>query len=201
MYVLSWRTVSAPTRGLFWYLFPKLQSNKGNKHQNNTQVSAETVCHESTYNILFLTWHNESINDDKNDDLYTSSPCLTCSVFVLLMTSQSFPDDITITRQLWCDHMNSDMKWVRYQFYSWRYKLQWNFNQNKKLFIYENASEYIVCKMAAILSRGRWVKNLPSHRKKGAYFNLAEWTLSVSVYEMATADTNFVFILQESWLL
>ena len=33
-------------------------------------------------------------------------------------------------------------------------KLQWNFNQNTKLFIHGNASENIVCKMAAILSRG-----------------------------------------------
>ena len=121
MYVLSWRTVSAPTRRLFWYLLHKLQSNKGNKHQNNTQVSAETVHHESTYNVLFLTWHNESINDNKNDNLYTSSPCLTCLVFVLLMTSQSIPDDITITRQLWCDHVNNDNKRVRYWFYSWWY--------------------------------------------------------------------------------
>ena len=38
-----------------------------------------------------------------------------------------------------------------------RNKLQWNFNQNTKLFIHENASEKIVCEMAAILSRGRWV--------------------------------------------
>ena len=29
-----------------------------------------------------------------------------------------------------------------------------NFNQNTKLFIHDNASEYIVCEMAAILSRG-----------------------------------------------
>ena len=33
-------------------------------------------------------------------------------------------------------------------------KFQWNFNQKWKLFIHGNASEYIVCKMAAILSRG-----------------------------------------------
>ena len=37
-------------------------------------------------------------------------------------------------------------------------KFQWNFNQNTKLFIHENASENVVCEMAAILSRGRWVK-------------------------------------------
>ena len=38
-----------------------------------------------------------------------------------------------------------------------RNKLQWNFNQNTKPFIHENASENVVCEMAAILSRGRWV--------------------------------------------
>ena len=32
------------------------------KFQNNTRQSAETVRHESTYIILFLTRHNESIN-------------------------------------------------------------------------------------------------------------------------------------------
>ena len=37
-------------------------------------------------------------------------------------------------------------------------KHQWNFNQNTKLFIHENASKNIVCEMAAILSRWRWVK-------------------------------------------
>ena len=43
-----------------------------------------------------------------------------------------------------------------------RNKLQWNFNRNTKPFIQENASEIIVCEMAAILSRGRWVKS-PVH--------------------------------------
>ena len=93
----------------------------GNKHKNNTQVKAETVHHESTYIILFLTRHTESINDDKNDGLYTSSPCLTRSVFVLLMTLQSITDDVTITRQLWCDHVNSDSLLARYRFYSRRW--------------------------------------------------------------------------------
>ena len=45
-----------------------------NKYKNNTRVSAQTVRHESTYIILFLTRHNVSINDDKNDELYTSYP-------------------------------------------------------------------------------------------------------------------------------
>ena len=34
-----------------------------------------------------------------------------------------------------------------------RNKLQWNFKQNTKLFIHENASEHIVCEMVAILCR------------------------------------------------
>ena len=37
-------------------------------------------------------------------------------------------------------------------------KLLWNFNQNAKLSIHENASENIVCKMAPILLRESWVK-------------------------------------------
>ena len=36
--------------------------------------------------------------------------------------------------------------------------LQWNINQNIKLYIHENAPEVIVCKMAAILSRRKYVK-------------------------------------------
>ena len=39
-----------------------------------------------------------------------------------------------------------------------RNKLQWNFNQNTNFFIHENASKNIVCKMAAILSRGDELK-------------------------------------------
>ena len=39
-----------------------------------------------------------------------------------------------------------------------RNKVQWSLNQNAKLFIHGNAYENIVCEMAAILSRKRWVK-------------------------------------------
>ena len=35
---------------------------------------------------------------------------------------------------------------------------QWNFNQNTRLFIHENEPENIVCEMAAILSKERWVE-------------------------------------------
>ena len=51
--------------GSFCWLYPELRNNEGNKHWNNTLASAKTVHHESTYFILFLTWHNEYINDIK----------------------------------------------------------------------------------------------------------------------------------------
>ena len=41
-----------------------------------------------------------------------------------------------------------------------RHKLQWNFNQNRNIFIHEYASENIICKIAANLSRERWVNSL-----------------------------------------
>ena len=62
-------------------------------------------------------------------------------------------------------------------------KRQWNFDQNIKLFIHENASENFVCEMAAILSRERWVKvralqwrhnehdSVPNHQSHGCLPN------------------------------
>ena len=38
---------------------------------------------DSTVILLFLTWYRKSINDDKYDNLHTSTPCLTLSVCVL----------------------------------------------------------------------------------------------------------------------
>ena len=54
MYVLSQRTVYALTWVLFWCLFPSLLCNSGNKHQNNPLVSALTICHLSTFVILYI---------------------------------------------------------------------------------------------------------------------------------------------------
>ena len=54
MYVLLWRTVSALTRVLFWYLLPSLLRNSRNKHQNNPLVSAQRILHSSTYIILYV---------------------------------------------------------------------------------------------------------------------------------------------------
>ena len=49
-----------------------------------------------------------------------------------------------------------------------RNKFQWNINQNTKLFIHEKASENIVCKMTAILSRGDELSAKPG---RGHYLN------------------------------
>ena len=65
MYVLQWRTVSTITQVLFWYLFPELLRNSGNKHQNNPLVSAETVRHSSTYIIA-------AMNTLRLDEAYAS---------------------------------------------------------------------------------------------------------------------------------
>ena len=62
MYVLSWRTVSALTRVLFWYLFPSLLRNSGNKHQNNPLMSAETIHHSSTCIILYISGVHSILN-------------------------------------------------------------------------------------------------------------------------------------------
>ena len=50
----SERIPSWVTRGLFLCLFPELRSNEGNKHKNNTRVSAETVRHESTCTLFYF---------------------------------------------------------------------------------------------------------------------------------------------------
>ena len=60
MYVLEWQTVSALTWVLFWCLFPPMLRNSG-KYQNNPFVSAEPVCHSSTYIILYIFGSGNSL--------------------------------------------------------------------------------------------------------------------------------------------
>ena len=98
------------SRVLFWcwkYIY--------NKHQINIQVSAETVRHESTYIISFLTRHNEILNDDKTT-MFTHRPrvSLAQSLFCwwrhnrLLMTAQ-WPDNCdAITWIVICDSLDID---------------------------------------------------------------------------------------------
>ena len=54
----------------FWYLFSELWNNQGNKHQNNTWMSTQTIHHNSEYITLFLVGHNEPINSDKGYDFH-----------------------------------------------------------------------------------------------------------------------------------
>ena len=83
--------------------------------------SAETVRHESAYIILFFTWHNKSINNDKNVSIYMSSQCLTARFSFcwwcnnrLLMKLQ-WPDNcyaitwIVISNSLDIDFIHSDI--------------------------------------------------------------------------------------------
>ena len=50
--------------------------------------------------------------------------------------------------------------------------LRWNSNRNTKLFIHENAFENVLCEMATILSRGRWVINHILHTDTNIVTNL-----------------------------
>ena len=59
--------------GYFGVYFPSCEATREINTKNYTRVSIKTIRHESTYIILFLTRHTELINDDINDDLYTSS--------------------------------------------------------------------------------------------------------------------------------
>ena len=52
-----------------------------------------------------------------------------------------------------------------------RNKLQWNLNRNSNIFIQENASENVIWKMAAMLSRPQCVKSLDPGRKKKQQVN------------------------------
>ena len=122
MYVLEWRSVSAPTRGFLLGLFSELQSNDGNKHQNNTPVSAETVHHKSTYVTLFLSWHNESINDDKII-IFTHRSRVSPARFSFCWWS--IAHDVTMTKKLWHYQVNNDIELVRYRFYLQWYSWAW----------------------------------------------------------------------------
>ena len=50
------------------------------------------------------------------------------------------------------------ISWTNVNNWTLRDKIQWNSNQNTQIFVHGNAFENVVCEMAAILSRRRWVK-------------------------------------------
>ena len=122
MYILEWRTVSLLTRRLFWCLFLELRSRERTWYQNNTQVSAETVSHETKYIILFLTWYNVSINDDKhrrylhNVPVYHSLVFRSADDFNRLLMASLWPDNchaitwIVISKSLDIDYVHGDIQ-------------------------------------------------------------------------------------------
>ena len=91
--------------GYFGVYFPSCAATT----EINIKITLEWVHEQFVTRVhtlsYFVTQHNESINDDKNGDVHTSSPCLTRPVCVLRMTSQSTADNVTLTRQLWGEHV------------------------------------------------------------------------------------------------
>ena len=74
-------------------------------------------------------------------------------------------------------------------------KLQWNFNRNSYIFITENPFQYVICKMATILSRPQCVNK--------SFYNVAHATRCAKLWynwvswNKFTAETTFTrFLLQ-----
>ena len=92
MYVLSW-TVYAFTSVLFLCLFPELQSNSRNKHQNNPLEREQTVRHSSPFTILYMITYCLIYFQGSRCDLYP--PCYCC-----LMWDVMIYRSITITQNV-----------------------------------------------------------------------------------------------------
>ena len=77
--------------------------------------------------------------------------------------------------------------------WTFRNKLQWNFNRISNIFIQEIAFESFVCKMASILSQPQWV-NWPydSEPDRVTTINLGVWRASIWLHTYPS--------LQKSWL-
>ena len=160
MYVFSWRTVSALTRGLFRCLFPELLSNEGNKYQNNARVSAETVRHESTYIILFFIRQNESINNYEKTTSFTHRPHVSLARFSfcwwhrsrLLMTSQWLDNCDAIT---WIVISNSlDIDFIHGDIHGRSCKkvissVSWDANSVKNILLTHDLEAYVFCELAS----------------------------------------------------
>ena len=85
---------------------PSCEARRETKTTNNPQVSPETVHHGSTYIIIILTWQNETMNDDKTK-IFTYRPVSDSLGFRSADDVTTIADDVTMTRQLWCYHLNN----------------------------------------------------------------------------------------------
>ena len=93
--------------GYFGVYFPSCEAKRVINAKNKTRVGTETVRHESTYIILFLTRQNESINDYKTT-IFTHRSRVLLSFRSADDVTFDF-DDVTMTWQLWRYHVNSDI--------------------------------------------------------------------------------------------
>ena len=97
--------------GNFWVYVPSYAATREiNTYTKKTLEWAPKQFVSNVHTIFyFLHYENVYMDDDKNDNLHTSTPCVNSSVYVLVMTSQSIVDNITMTRQLWRNHVKSDV--------------------------------------------------------------------------------------------
>ena len=148
--------------------------------------------------ILWCHMASSGANELRSSDFYVASPNL-----VIIVLVDSSPPSATYMHQwLWsalveitacCLFSTKPLSKPIWVIVNWtlRNKLQWNFNQNTKLFIHEKASENIVYEMAAILSRERWVNclytySLPSHSLTKSWFHTKsnfKWKIKSVCYD------------------
>ena len=147
-----------------------LRSKEGNRYQNNTRVSAEKVRHESTYIILFLTRHNESINEYKTTS-FTHRPRVSHARFSFcwwrhnrLLMAPKCPDNcdaitlivisnsLDITNNAWVTVNNGFLSRVRrfgndlheWRSHEWKSLLSSLTSDKKSLFTVTNVSFYFL---------------------------------------------------------
>ena len=76
---------------LFWFLFPMLFRNEGNKQEINTWfewVYKQSIVHDSSDIISFLTWHNKPINVDQMTT-FTHWICFSLALFTYWQRHQN----------------------------------------------------------------------------------------------------------------
>ena len=80
--------------GYFGVYFPSCAATK----KINTTITLEWAHKQIVMRVFYFLYDNGAINDDKNNGLHTTTPRLTRSVYIQLMTSQSIADSVTMTR-------------------------------------------------------------------------------------------------------
>ena len=124
------------TRVLFWYLFPSLLRNSGNKHQNNPLVSTETVRDSSTYIILykilthFLALLVQWVPGPPRAQALITLKCKHDPLFWPIMSKTSKLYRYTIWNPLECNHWPISMYWDSKYTYKMVAKFAYIYNVN-----------------------------------------------------------------------